>query len=437
MPRKKQGLRSYHHKSRNGCAQCKRRRVKCTMQTPACANCVRRNELCEYATFIDRGSALEPQLHFGMTATTESWFLPQGTSAPSSGESTTLPGDTNLLLSVLFSHSWFSPQEKAIWLPALSKLAVKHTYLQHCILALTNLREEQSAGQLTRTPVAAYQHQVTASALFRSSNPSVDEDNWLAVLAFSTCNLIFQLYSQHFCQDADFDLIGTLRIIRSTTDIQSAARPFLRRSELWNLIVIRANIHHLYLDAGLRNAIKSLERIVSAAIESANDDDGEETAEISRQAFCELREWASQSEGEPRRWDQYCSWPSKVTPEFLDLLADDDDVALLIFVHWAAIMHRSCKPVVRSWAKRVAFYAIDRLQDTWGEQLAWPLQVFSPSPPSDASFPLMDPLLADGANPIDPELLPASTVNSVTTSLPSSSYEPGINPASHVHPAKR
>lgn len=28
MPRKKQGLRSYHHKTRNGCMQCKRRRVK-------------------------------------------------------------------------------------------------------------------------------------------------------------------------------------------------------------------------------------------------------------------------------------------------------------------------------------------------------------------------------------------------------------------------
>lgn len=33
MPRKKQGLRIYHHKSRNGCMQCKRRRVKVRTRT--------------------------------------------------------------------------------------------------------------------------------------------------------------------------------------------------------------------------------------------------------------------------------------------------------------------------------------------------------------------------------------------------------------------
>ncbi|CAN6633260.1 hypothetical protein TRVA0_014S00540 [Trichomonascus vanleenenianus] len=41
--------RRAHHKSRNGCLNCKRLRVKCDEIHPRCTNCVRRKRVCEYA----------------------------------------------------------------------------------------------------------------------------------------------------------------------------------------------------------------------------------------------------------------------------------------------------------------------------------------------------------------------------------------------------
>jgi hypothetical protein len=194
------------------------------------------------------------------------------------------------------------------------------------------------SDKATRTPFEAYQHQVTASSLFRQSPPTVDEDNWLAVLAFGTFNLIFQFYSQHCCPDSQFDLVETLRVVRSTTDIQDAAEPFFHRSQLWKLIMSRTTIQDTQPDNHLRDALQDLALVISDSCESEySDDDGEATAEINRQAFCELREWTYSCQGLPRRWEMYCQWPNKVAPEYLDLLADGDDIALLIFIYWAGM----------------------------------------------------------------------------------------------------
>ncbi|KAJ5182134.1 hypothetical protein N7449_012281 [Penicillium cf. viridicatum] len=41
-------LRRSHPKSHHGCDRCKRRRVKCDEQHPACKNCVRLGQNCNY-----------------------------------------------------------------------------------------------------------------------------------------------------------------------------------------------------------------------------------------------------------------------------------------------------------------------------------------------------------------------------------------------------
>jgi hypothetical protein len=44
------GPRKGHTKSRNGCINCKRRRVKCPETFPECENCMRLGMKCEYST---------------------------------------------------------------------------------------------------------------------------------------------------------------------------------------------------------------------------------------------------------------------------------------------------------------------------------------------------------------------------------------------------
>lgn len=104
---------------------------------------------------------------------------------------------------------------------------------------------------------------------------------------------------------------------------------------------------------------------------------GAQAADINRQAFGELEKWAMECQGRPRRWDHYQEWPGRVFPEFLDLVAIGDDIALLILVHWTAIMSRSSKPFVASWAVRAGLSTIGRLKGHWAEQLAWPLEILT------------------------------------------------------------
>jgi len=321
------------------------------MQAPTCANCLRRNEKCEYPTFLEWRPLSQPpdqiaDEHAGFPTLPGSSIPkrpqtshpPQAASDLQTLDKSTLPGDTNMLLSLLFSLSWFSPREKAIWLPALSKLAIKYPYLHHSTLALIHLREDPYTHRGERIPAIAYQHQVEASSLFRQYPPTVDEDNWLAVLAFGTCNLIFQFHTQNSCDDSQFNLVETLRAVRSNTDIQRAAHPFFQRSELWKLIMSRTNMPDAQPDMSLTQALQDLAHVISeSAVNECNNDDDDASAELNRQAFWELREWAIRCQGEPRRWDHYCQWPSRVTTEYLELLDDGNDVALLIFIHWSGM----------------------------------------------------------------------------------------------------
>lgn len=59
------GSRRHHTKSRNGCAQCKRRRVRCNCIAPVCSNCKRRNERC---SFLDTDCSVSSSSFHGITA---------------------------------------------------------------------------------------------------------------------------------------------------------------------------------------------------------------------------------------------------------------------------------------------------------------------------------------------------------------------------------
>lgn len=55
MPQKILSRRS-HRKSRLGCLNCKRRRIKCDESRPQCTNCVRHSIACDYLQASQAGS---------------------------------------------------------------------------------------------------------------------------------------------------------------------------------------------------------------------------------------------------------------------------------------------------------------------------------------------------------------------------------------------
>ncbi|KAJ4293355.1 hypothetical protein N0V90_008637 [Kalmusia sp. IMI 367209] len=92
-----------------------------------------------------------------------------------------------------------------------------------------------------------------ASTIFREATPNVDENNWLAVLAFAVITLIFQFGTQGACDEEHFDLLETLQALRSSMRIEEAARTYFRKTHFWNLILQRTRLHNPGPDLDLSN----------------------------------------------------------------------------------------------------------------------------------------------------------------------------------------
>ena len=216
---------------------------------------------------------------------------------------------------------------------------------------------------------AAYEHQVLASSVFRQAPPTIDEQNFIAILVFGVCTLVFQFLTQSLCDESNFNVLETLRVARSSFFIDQACTSFFYTNPLYAHILRRTALPNASQDPGLAKAIDAIELAISAT--SSHDDGREYIADINRRALSKLREWIISSQGQPRRWDQYCSWPAAVPPEYLELLACGDNLALLIFIYWAAVMHGTFKPFVKAWSRRSAFWAINQLHPDWMHLLGW------------------------------------------------------------------
>ncbi|CAO2647185.1 Nn.00g081070.m01.CDS01 [Neocucurbitaria sp. VM-36] len=425
-----------------------------SMKNPACANCIRRNEVCEYPSIIhaSNASVIRPlQFQDGITNAPLCeldailsdlgtfvderlpWIQPNPRSHISDmANREDVDSHISLLFKSVLNRSWLTPAETALWTNALVKSAAEHPYLQHCMFSLAYLRRDLLDQPLEGTSISAYQHQLIASTLFRQGAPVVDAENWIAIVTFHVFMLVFQFATQSICSDSDFNLVETLRVLRSSNTIEEEANPFFEKSKFWELIMKRTTPKSCEVDFSLSANLQALAGIIADSLEHhANDPDDEEQAEINRQAYTELREWISSCDAHPRRWNQYCLWPGRVTPEFLDLLADKDDVALLLVIHWCAVLYRSPKPSVCKWAHRAAYFAIHSLSDRsrWDSLLIWPLQTFC-EPRIDPGFEARLAKASQLSNAVVPEQAAAlfnlsySESNSValkavtTTSLP-------------------
>lgn len=233
------------------------------MQQPTCANCSRRNEICEYPPPVDEGSAtplpaewavdmfVVPPLEYHDThgssaglAAHASPSSPDLLSSPTEDGAPYCSRTRELLDGLLGAGSWFSAPERALWTKSVAKVAPKYPYLQHCVQAIAHMKHHNANG-LRWPSTSAYQHQLLASRIFRETTPCVDDDNWMAVLAFAIIMLIFQFGSQIECDEQHFNIIEMLQTLGNTLQIEEAARPYFRRTEIWKLIQARTSIPSL------------------------------------------------------------------------------------------------------------------------------------------------------------------------------------------------
>jgi hypothetical protein len=260
MPRKKQGLRAYHHKSRDGCTLCKHRRVKCDMQQPACSNCIRRDEVCQYPAdptdssmfseratsstfpYIPASQGMLEERNQGLVLYQARPKFDQASITRTIEANITSELTTMTTLRSLLARSWFSPAEIALWVTALNKTMNSYQHVGHCIFSVYYLQHDLQTDPKEGVGKLAYQHQVAASECFRKDIVTIDTHNWVPATAFHIFTLVFVFLTQSFCKQSDFDVIRTLHILKHGSTIESQVGPYFQRTVMWSQILRRTTI---------------------------------------------------------------------------------------------------------------------------------------------------------------------------------------------------
>ncbi|RMJ27340.1 C6 zinc finger [Aspergillus sp. HF37] len=278
-------LRRPHRKSRHGCFECKKRRVKCDEARPICSNCSTRQSECEYdspssllwtnearyrqrspRTNLDASHGAVPELRTASPITILG-RLSEDVSA-ASPENLNLM-DLELLLQWCNStHKTLSrnPRVDPIWRYFVTDEAVVNPFLMHGILAVSALNLARTKPDSSRPTYigAAVAHQNQALALFRELLGDINPSNAKAMFAFASIVVVYAFGFPHTPRPSDpgaavDDLYQVLVLCQGVQHVIHESSSSLRDSSFSPLLQVDDYTPYLPEDAG-----SALERLREA-----------------------------------------------------------------------------------------------------------------------------------------------------------------------------
>ncbi|KAI8964493.1 hypothetical protein F5Y11DRAFT_355571 [Daldinia sp. FL1419] len=383
---RRSGSRQFHRKSRNSCAPCRRRRVRCNLQPPICANCHRRNESCSYAA----QNVQEPGSPRASTSQSKNALLKPGSgnhpgdlggfwnTGPDSGLPTLhytslcglKPSITSSMAYIMeesFLLTLLPVTERGIFAQEFGRLASAFEYVHRTFTALYELHEWSRSKSVSSLYTSAYQHHIEASMLFRHSRPTVNEINWMAVLMFGIGVIIFQFATFLRTPDVVDNYLELLYVLRGSFQLAVELGPYLRMSSLMQLIRTPPRSSKAYPNEPMLDILACLDSL------GCPSDTTAETKHACEQAIAALKEWIIDVNGYPGNWRQFMDWPATVPEQYLSALSQKHPTSLVIFVYWCAIMNSCPKRwYMANWANRAALAAMRHLGPEWDHVLEVP-----------------------------------------------------------------
>ncbi|KAH0491021.1 hypothetical protein TgHK011_002467 [Trichoderma gracile] len=388
------GSRTFHHKSRNGCGRCKKRRVRCNLQAPSCSNCTRRGELCDYR-FLGCDTAGPPTLSSSHAASgIRKRSCKNGSSSPEAPlvrpVSTYMAPVSHPLPDVDATHiraasrtvvdsmalCLLRDDERHLIYDELVDQTDASDFLEHNMAMISTLHNtsttslpKANSDKAKPDLLAAYQHQIAASSKFRSSVGTISDRNWFTVLVFAISVLIFHFDIHRRAKRglADDEFLEPILALRGAALLGMELGPWLMKSRLLAVIRRRVAAENPPWDHLAEEAITSLQMMneASTALRSR---------QVCRDALEKMQFWLRLTSCRPRTWLHFVWWPGAIEQEYLHLLETRDPMALVILVHWCAVMKASPRKwFLEGWAESVARPAIAQIGPEWDDAMEWAL----------------------------------------------------------------
>ncbi|KAI2795294.1 hypothetical protein POX_a01900 [Penicillium oxalicum] len=376
--------RRAHTKSRNGCDQCKRRRVKCDEKGPPCSNCISRELNCTYLKAPPRDGSSARKRSSASASTRElDVARPLAPISPASTPSS-ISGVRDLELMHKFATETFSTVCTAeskyhVWQIVIPRLALQYDFLMNGILALAALH----IATTTKSPTSlayvdtALQYHNLSFAPFRAAIDNLTQDNCEAVLAQSIVTTVIGIALPRLTAPRD-ESLNMAENILVVFQLLQGVKKIILIGRSWIKINLYSRHRELYeappteLDGDVAAALDRLARLneeTRAEVDAQQFQTNKEVIENLRQCFTFYL--SSQDPGE------VLSWLAAVDKEFADTVRRRQPLALLILMHWGVLLGElhgrwwwaqdSGKSLVAELSQ-----SLSNTDPRWSECLAWP-----------------------------------------------------------------
>lgn len=374
-------------KSRNGCLQCKRRKVKCNEQAPRCHNCSYRRVKCSYESSCNELPAATDRIpttqsQYAGQVSTRSFNFP----VQLSWSGNISPEDFELMHHYTTTASLsFADYDvyRPIWQVAVPREAQSYQFLMHIILALSamhirHLRHPHNL-QALRYKELAHKHYQNAVTSFRSKVLEMDASNTSAVFAFSHLSLYFSFGSAQFAnisqmQDPIGELLDIFVLLRKAMDNLTLAWDLVEAGSM-AIFLQRGPLitDRRYLPAEISMGLELMEQTCQQFIESSQV--GPIATETYRTAIQQLWDSFVMAQTKKKDWAMTLRFIMILPERFSGYLQQREPLALIILAHFCVILHRApTRWWAEGWSTHVVGAVFEALPQDWRYAISWPMK---------------------------------------------------------------
>ncbi|PYI00062.1 C6 transcription factor [Aspergillus ellipticus CBS 707.79] len=381
--------RRTHTKSRTGCDQCKKRRVKCDERGPPCSNCISRELACSYlqvpiarpTTQSISASPVAVQYPSPSKTTSSEPITPQPVDRHTPSKFASL---RELELMHKFSTESYQslcnePPDHHVWQSVIPRIALEHDFLMSGIMAVASLHIASSlspAEALSYIDTALEYHDL-AFAPFRHAVDNLTPANCDAVLAHSVLTTVIGIAlpqvspRREDSHSMTENIIVVFELLHGVSNIFTISRPWLQsklftsRQGFWET---QLSILDSETEAAL-DRLTALNSDMLAIAETKQHRIIKEAIALLRRCFCRYNH--------SRDIASVLAWLATADKEFVHALRCRQPLALLVVMHWGALLHELDGKVW--WAKNSGTALVSELLTAlrpcdvrWEGALQWP-----------------------------------------------------------------
>ncbi|KAI9932448.1 hypothetical protein ASPWEDRAFT_46974 [Aspergillus wentii DTO 134E9] len=377
--------RRTHRKSRNGCHQCKARKIKCDESQPSCRNCVRHGVGCSFVTHPGPSSAhLHEQLASPHSSDTVSPLSIQHLlSHPEPAAVDDLAvSDLEMLhhYSTCTAYTFSrNPTLQTMWRVKVPQIGFSSTYALRAILAISALHLAYLRPDRKHVYVA--QAEMHHEAALRMVTPNISklmEEDGNALFLFSILTCFISCAKPRKLDDfllmEGGQIAGWLVSFRGTKTIVDHAKDTLWAGPLAPIFTIRGRRSRIRSTRSIegRRFMQDLEQLIREDVRDERD------LHVYLHTIHEMSTCFPDDDAQDIQvfeTDDVFSWLLQVSHEYLDFLKEQRPIALVIFGYFCVLLRQlEWTWWMQGWSTHLLSKIYEVLDQEHRYWLQWPLE---------------------------------------------------------------